>query len=300
MIQCKICHQYFKVITNTHLVAHGLTLKSYRRKFGASGAGFILTFSQIPKSDPRHQKWLKSLKGRDTAWSKGLTKETNASVKKISDTFKLKKLDNFKAWRDKAKLTGLIASPRPLKRNEDLAFLFGLTLGDGHIEEHLRTESITITLGTDKPKLWRYAAKVVRRVFDKKPYIAKQKSACVKIRIHQKDISRRMRIPTGRRRYAQIIIPYWVKGNKKFMVACLKGLFEAEGSFSIHKPTCTYNLAFSNHNVSLLNIVENELKKLGFHPERRSNAVRLRRRAETYAFASLIKFRIYPTLRPSL
>ena len=31
-------------------------------------------------------------------WSKGQTKETNLSVRKISDTMKSRKLDNFKVW----------------------------------------------------------------------------------------------------------------------------------------------------------------------------------------------------------
>jgi hypothetical protein len=41
-------------------------------------------------------------------WNKGQTKYNNLSVKKISDTMKLKKIDNFKFWRDKMKKEGKI------------------------------------------------------------------------------------------------------------------------------------------------------------------------------------------------
>jgi hypothetical protein len=78
------------------------------------------------------------------------------------------------------------------------------------------------------------------------------------------------------------------------LISAIKGLFEAEGSFSIHKKTYTYNFGFSNVNVSLLDEVEKALKILGFHPERRTNAVRLRKKKETLEFQRTIGFREYP------
>ena len=45
-----------------------------------------------------------------SSWNKGQTKYTNISVKKISDTMKHKKIDNFKLWRDKMKIEGKIKS----------------------------------------------------------------------------------------------------------------------------------------------------------------------------------------------
>ncbi len=77
------------------------------------------------------------------------------------------------------------------------------------------------------------------------------------------------------------------------MLAWLKGLFEAEGSLCIHKPICTYNFAFSNRNPSLLRHVEKCLLALGFHPEVRWNAIRLRRTEKVEKFRKLITFREY-------
>ena len=54
-------------------------------------------------------------------WSKGYTKYTHASVRKISETMKKKKIDNFRLWRDKRILDGEIGGLIPLVKNGDLS-----------------------------------------------------------------------------------------------------------------------------------------------------------------------------------
>jgi hypothetical protein len=88
-------------------------------------------------------------------------------------------------------------------------------------------------------------------------------------------------------------MPSWISKNKIFLINFIRGLFEAEGSLSIHLPTGTYNFAFSNKNKSLLKIVEKSLRLLGYHPEVRPVAIRLRRKAEVERFRQLIQFRMY-------
>lgn len=170
-----------------------------------------------------------------------------------------------------------------------------MTLGDGHLAKTPRTEILSITLGTDKPLLWQYTENIVENIFKKKPFVHKRKSSnCVDVKFYQKNLSERLGIPCGSRSSINILLPQWIWGNNKFLTSALKGLFEAEGSFSVHKPTCTYNLSFSNRNTSLLDIVENILCHFGFHPERRKYAVRLRKRDEALKFEKMISFRSYP------
>ena len=158
-----------------------------------------------------------------------------------------------------------------------------------------RTECLRIVLGTDKPKLWKYAVKIVERVFNKVPNIYKRPGKnCVNITLYQKYLSKRLGIPSGARRDKPIKLPKWIWNNDPYLKQAVKGLFEAEGSLSIHKETYTYNLSFSNVNVSLLDEVQAALTNFGFHPERRSNAVRLRKKTETINFINLIRFRKYP------
>ncbi|KKP63088.1 MAG: hypothetical protein UR56_C0002G0065 [Candidatus Roizmanbacteria bacterium GW2011_GWC2_34_23] len=256
----------------------------------------IRIFSQLlSKNDQRYIRWKKSLKNRPPPWNKGKNKNNDLGVKKISDTLKTKKIDNFKIWRENAKKLEIIPnSKKLLNQDEDLAFLTGLILGDGHLAKASRTEVLRITLGTDKPNLWKYAAKIVNRVFNKKPNIRKRKhSEAMDITIYQNNLAKRLFIPLGPKRKYKLKLPTWIWNNKIFLISALKGLFEAEGSFSIHLKTCTYNFAFRNFNTSLLLEVKKALILFGYHPEERKTAIRLRKRDEALSFKQLIKFRTF-------
>ena len=133
MVKCRLCGKNFRVISNTHLGSeHKMTIAKYSEKFSNVGVGFLLSIFQLSKNDPRYLRWEKSLAGRRTNWSKGFTKETHLGLKKISDTFKNKNINNFSAWMERAKKIGIIPdSTKPLPRNRELAFKIGLVLGDG-------------------------------------------------------------------------------------------------------------------------------------------------------------------------
>lgn len=255
----------------------------------------VFQVGKLSHDDPRYIEWRKSLSKRPPAWSKGYTKETHPSIAKISSTFKKNKIDNFKRWRVRARKQGLIPRGYPkFKRTENLAFLIGMVLGDGNIYAYPRTEGLRIALGTDKPKLWKYVARIVFEIFRKHPHVYKSKgSACMLINLYQREISRRLGVPTGYRGKANILLPSWMVQKQEMLVACLKGLYEAEGSFNVHKPTYTYKLIFYNRNDSLLKIVENSLRKLGFHPHTSKYKVQVSRQAEVYRLKELLSFREY-------
>lgn len=258
----------------------------------------VFQVGQLPHDDPRYIRWRKSLSKRPAPWSKGYTKETHPSVAKISFTFKKNKIDNFKQWRAEARKQGLIPSGYPeFRRTKSLAFLMGMVLGDGSIYEFPRTEGLRIALGTDKPELWKYVAKIVEEIFKKRPYVYKQKRVnCMIISIYQKEISKRLGIPRGDRGSVNLFVPTWIKRRKSMLVAYLKGLYEAEGGFHVHKPTSTYKLIFYNSNGTLLSIVENALQYLGFHPHRSKHKIQLSREKEVYKLKTLLSFRKYGKL----
>jgi hypothetical protein len=249
----------------------------------------------FPKDSLCYKAWKTSLKKRPPPWNLGKTKKTDNRVRKIADTLKARNIDNFAKWREKAYDQGLIVrSDTPLTQDKTLAFLTGLILGDGHLRKFPRTELLSITLGTNRPLLYQHAAKVVENIFRKKPATRHRKdAACVDIRLYQNNLSARLKIPTGARKNLDIKLANWIWDKEEFLIESLKGLFEAEGSFSIHQKTYTYNFSFSNRNTSLLDEVEKALYLLGFHPERRWNAVRLRKRNEALSFEKLIRFRTY-------
>ncbi len=254
---------------------------------------FPILVQLLPKNDPRHKRWIRSLRKRPPPWDKGKSKETDSRVKKISDTFKRKKIDNFSRWREEMKKTGKIRGSYPdFVKSKELAFLIGISLGDGNIQSFPRTDRLIVSLNTKYPALINYVALVMSKIFEKEATVKKvKKSNCIRVWVYQKSISKRLGIPAGDRRKSILEIPDWIWDSNDFLIWYLKGLFEAEGSLSIHLPSCTYNFAFSNRNGKLLDNVKRGLIKLGFHPEVRNNAIRLRKKAEVECFRKLICFR---------
>jgi len=289
-----LCEQEFKAITNTHLKAvHDCTLKDYIKKFGSKDCGFVAP-NLLPKDDPRYKKWREALKKRPPSWSKGYTKETHDSILKISRTFKKKKIDNFSEWRKKMRNSGRWDYSE-FTKNGDLAEFIGVVLGDGHIHKFQRTESLAIFSNANNPGFIQRYADLLERIFKKRPCVAPsdKKGGCVRIRIYQKNISKRLGIPTGARKDAKIKIPQWILKNKAYLIRCLRGLYEAEGSFSVHKPTSTYKFFFSNKNETLLYFVYQALKDLGFYSNRSGYKVQISRKEEVYKCKKLIQFRQY-------
>lgn len=292
MVICKLCSQKFRVISSTHLrQKHNISFREYKERFPKIKSCFPLLPHLLPKSDPRYQKWFLSLRKRPPVWNEGRTKETDHRVKKISDTFKKRKIDNFAKWRAKmVKLGRIRKTYLPFEKAKELAFFIGLVLGDGNITKFPRTECLTIALNAKYPGLIFYTYCLLEKFFEKQPS-QNRIGNCVKLRVYQKQISKRLEVPLGNRRYSKVGIPTWVWESREYLIWCLKGLFEAEGSLSVHLSTCTYNFSFSNRNEKLLGDVGKALEILGLHPEYRSYATRLRKRKEVETFKGLIFFR---------
>ncbi len=229
-----------------------------------------------------------------TSWNSGLTKETNPSVSKISQTMKQKKLDNFSAWRERMKNEGHAPTYEPLIKNEDLAELIGVTLGDGSIHKYARTDGLRIVSNSENVGFINHYTDLVSKVFNKKATNSKRKNSnATDIRVYEKHISKRMGIPAGARANLTIMVPKWIRNNPDYSRRFLKGLYEAEGSYCVHEATYTHKFIFTNHNQSLLKIVFNLLKELGFNPYINSNRVQLSRKAEISRIIELLEFRKY-------
>ena len=228
-----------------------------------------------------------------TAWNKGKTKETNPSVAKISATMKARGLDNFLTWRNRMKDEGKIKSNYPpFAKDERFAELIGVTLGDGHIESLPRTDRLIISGDANKPAFINRYAELVRVLFQKEPHILFSKTSnAVRISIYEKNICQRLGIPSGNRHDLCYKIPDWIDNNRCFLTAFLRGLYEAEGFYGVHKPTYTYKLNFYNYNQSLLDLVFASVSKLGFHPHRSRHAIQLSRKDEVESLRSIIRFR---------
>jgi hypothetical protein len=228
-------------------------------------------------------------------WNKGFTKETHPSVKKISATMKTRRIDNFYQWREQMKKTGKIpANYPPLKKDGDLAELLGVVLGDGHIGKFPRTEVLRIAANANHTGFINRYAMLIEKIFGKQPYISKRTSTnCKNITIYQKNISKRLGIPSGARKNRHIPLPRWISKNKNHTIRYLRGLYEAEGSYCVHKPTSTYKFFFANVNRSMLRNTYNLVLHLGFHPNMSGHRVQISRRSEVEKIRELLQFRQY-------
>lgn len=228
-------------------------------------------------------------------WNKGLTKATHPSLQKTSLTMKRKHLDNFKAWRDAMKESGKIKRTYPVfERTHELAELIGVLLGDGHIEKFPRTERLYIFSNANNQGFIDRYERILTRLFKKKISVKKvTASECVRLSVYEKNISKRIGIPCGSRATLTLRIPLWISRDLTMLRFYIKGLFEAEGSFCIHKPTSTYKFIFSNRNDSLLDIVFTSLARFGFHPHRSLYKIQLSRKVEVMRAVDFFQFRKY-------
>ena len=211
---------------------------------------------------------------------------------------KKRKLDNFKKWRERMKSIGKIKSYYPdFKKDEYLAELIGVVLGDGNIGKFPRTERLIIASNSNNQGFINRYSDIIQKIFLKEPKRMRFKdSNCTRISIYEKFISKRLGIPLGKRAEIDFKIPKWILQNNQFLISFLRGLYEAEGSFCVHLPTSTYKMFFSNKNDSLLNNVYQGIKILGFNPHRSKYKIQLSKKEEVYTFKNLINFRNYNKL----
>src|SRR3989344_722302 len=219
----------------------------------------------------------------------------DARAKKIAQTMRSRRLDNFKQWRDKMKELGDIKSAYPVfKKNGDLAELIGTVLGDGHIYKHPRCDSLRITGDASKMDFVNRSANLVEVVFDKKPTVLKVlRSNAMTVTIYERNISKRLGIPQGSRKDLNYILPKWIVRSRSFTIRFLRGLYEAEGSLCYHPQTSTHKLFFANKNQHLLKLVATLVEGLGFKQNTYVNKVQVSRKAEVQELKDLLQFRSY-------
>ena len=185
-----------------------------------------------------------------------------------------------------------ISEYKKLDKNCNLAELIGITLGDGCVSKISRTEALRITLNKKDKKYIRHVYSIVKDVFSKKPSVCyRKKENAADVKIYQNIISKRLKIPCGNKIINNIKIPRWILKTEIFIIKCLKGLFETDGHFQKSKSNYLYVIELKNKCEGILNSTYDALRKMGFHPQRGKNYVRLARKQETYRFIEVINFK---------
>ena len=161
-----------------------------------------------------------------------------------------------------------VKRPRKSKR---LAEFVGIMLGDGGISQR----QIFISLHREDDKKYIiFVSNLVKNLFDIKPSIYHKPRYSVKnIVVSRTELVdfcvSNLELKIGNKIKQQVDIPNWIKKNKNFMTACVRGLIDTDGSifdhnyFSGKKKYCYKKLSFTSHSKPLLNSVHNHLTEIG-------------------------------------
>ncbi|MFA5942197.1 MAG: LAGLIDADG family homing endonuclease [Candidatus Paceibacterota bacterium] len=172
-----------------------------------------------------------------------------------------------------------VHKPKP---SAELAEFVGIMMGDGGIS----TYQVIITLHhTDDLEYSVFVTKLIKKLFRVKPSVYhSEKESVNDIVVSRKELVRYLHelgLPIGNKVKQRFDIPEWIKCDRKFATACIRGLVDTDGSIFTHrykvksKWYAYKKLSFTSASEPLRQSVHTLLKELEFHPRITSKDVRL-------------------------
>jgi hypothetical protein len=183
---------------------------------------------------------------------------------------------------------------KKLIKDVRLAELIGIILGDGNLYKHPRTENVRIICDSKDAIYVKHIVNLIKKVFNKRPSVIKRRNKnAVVVSLYQCTICERLNLPFGNKIKNNVQIPSCLHKDRKFIIRCLKGLFETDGCFQEDRFNYAQYIEFKNNCKRLRKDVYNALLRLGFNPQFGQNYIRLARRNEVYRLKDLVDFRNY-------
>lgn len=168
-----------------------------------------------------------------------------------------------------------------IKRPEEsdrLAELIGIILGDGGLS-HFQC-FIYLNSETDREYAL-FVKDLIAELFGIMPTINKHKKyKLLRVSVSSVDMIEYLLqkgMHLGNKVQMQVGIPDWIWEKSEYIQACIRGLIDTDGCFTIHKyrvKNKVYNypkIAFTNSSIPILDFVYEGLKKFGFNPYRYLN-----------------------------
>jgi hypothetical protein len=157
-------------------------------------------------------------------------------------------------------------------QSERLAEFCGIMLGDGGITNY----QVRITLHTNEQEYARFVAQLAEELFSVKPrcYIRKDKKAfdLVLSRIEIVEFLVGVcGLVQGNKVIREICIPAWIKKEERYRIACMRGMFDTDGSVFTHtyaakgKKYSYKKLGFTSCSLPLLRSAREILVSEGIH-----------------------------------
>ncbi|MDP2630659.1 MAG: hypothetical protein Q8P56_04585 [Candidatus Uhrbacteria bacterium] len=178
----------------------------------------------------------------------------------------------------------------------DLAEMVGIMLGDGGITQY---QAIVTLNSVDDRQYVDYVAKLFKKLFRVEVDFVKPKnSKAIDIRVSNKNLVeyfiKKHSLSIGSKIRAQVTIPSWIEKRDRFLKACLRGLFDTDGSFYIdrhkikeksYKYPC---LVFASNNATLYGSMFRALQGMNLCPTGKQSNIFLRREENVHRYFRVI------------
>jgi len=162
----------------------------------------------------------------------------------------------------------MASKPKPIPpRSGLLAYVVGLALGDGNLSANGRATRLRVTCDAKYPEL---AARIHRALVELFPFnkvsIIPKTDRCFDISCHSQHWESLVgwRVGKGSKIDQQVSVPDWVKSKPEYVIACLKGLLETDGS--IYSDRGYPMVMFASAIPLLAENVAELMSSLGFSP----------------------------------
>lgn len=159
------------------------------------------------------------------------------------------------------------------KKSKNLAEFIGIVMGDGGIS---KSQLIITQHLINDSKYSDFIIKLIKKLFGIKPSIYRDfKDSVNDIVVSRSELVKfcvSLGLVIGNKVKQQIDIPEWIKQNKKFLIACVRGLIDTDGcifthSYKVNNKIYKYKkLAFANRSRPLILSVYSFLKNIGLSP----------------------------------
>jgi len=122
------------------------------------------------------------------------------------------------------------------QKSVKLAEFVGIMMGDGGMTKY----ATTITLNSESDLDYSiFVCKLIEKLFNVSPKIYKDRdSLAMGIVVHRKNLvefCESIGLKVGNKPEQGLNIPSWIKNNKRYSVACVRGLVDTDGSIFTHK-----------------------------------------------------------------
>lgn len=256
---------------------HKRTLNDWKRGAYSMPLGVVRRICRISKL-----KMPTDVEIRDPFWyvSKGARAGWLAACKKygrVGGDPEYRKKKWYEWWEREGKYTSPLTSPKPIKKpafSQDLAEFVGIVLGDGCITQ--RQATITLHYRDDR-EYSEFVVFLIKKLFDVPVGTCyREKESVVKYLVSRIKLVRfcveKLGLKKGDKIRQQVDIPSWVKQNKLYSIACVRGLIDTDGCIFTHRYKVNgklykyKKLSFTSRSKPLRQSVFNILKDNGLNP----------------------------------